>query len=484
MQREAKELDPYNSADGTGVLGRLNDVLRRKGFRTGGIAIDGQSIALVGKEPDTIIVGRNGLDEFNPRPSMGGGAMDNIIRDLNGATTSNSGFFAETWSSSLVDSLAQTRELYEALQASSTTHTFPASSIGQQLATVSKLMKLDRGTDRDVFFLNMGGYDTHSQVNANLDRLFGEFDAALGPFVDELKDHDLWDCTVLVETSDFARTLNPNSGDGTDHGWGGNTFVLGGDVRGGFVKGEYPTDLTDSGSNVLSRGRIVPAVPFDALWHSVAEWAGVKDASEMSEILPNVNNFKVSDGTLFEGCDLFESCPINSPTPLPTVATSLPTATPSHPPTASPSISPSPSSLPPLTPSWSPTPTTPLRVGDAQANEQNSYSQWAENHPAEASAVGGAMFCMVLGLGVAAWIVLNRRKSVAAAKAAVKFQGGKSNYGKSHTGGRRASANYVSFDNPTNPDWSRSFGGYKVNECTACPELHTDTHQTPAGDVV
>ncbi len=37
----------------------------------------------------------------------------------------------------------------------------------------------------------------------------------------------LWNNVTVVQTSDFARTLNPNSGDGTDHAWGGNYMMMG-----------------------------------------------------------------------------------------------------------------------------------------------------------------------------------------------------------------------------------------------------------------
>lgn len=38
--------------------------------------------------------------------------------------------------------------------------------------------------------------------------------------------------------------MSGNSGDGTDHGWGGINFMLGGSVKGGKILGSYPDDLT------------------------------------------------------------------------------------------------------------------------------------------------------------------------------------------------------------------------------------------------
>jgi hypothetical protein len=249
---------------------------------------------------------------------------------------------AETWSSSFTDSLDQNLGLYDALSTATTSNEFPSSSIGKQLATVTKLMNLpNRDTDRDVFYVQYGSFDHHGSMPSNLDTKFSDFDAALIPFVDELKAMGLWESTVVVETSDFARTLNPNSGDGTDHAWGGNTFMLGGNVKGGVVKGDYPRDLSDDGHNVLSRGRVIPSVPYDALWFSVAEWAGVTTASEMEEILPNVGNFDVDDGTLFRVCQLFNTkCPTASPTRAPTLAPTLSPTVPTLAPTLAPTTSP------------------------------------------------------------------------------------------------------------------------------------------------
>jgi hypothetical protein len=42
----------------------------------------------------------------------------------------------------------------------------------------------------------------------------------------------------------FLRTLTANSKGGSDHGWSGNTFMLGGSINGGHILGTYPNDLT------------------------------------------------------------------------------------------------------------------------------------------------------------------------------------------------------------------------------------------------
>jgi cullin-associated NEDD8-dissociated protein 1 len=62
----------------------------------------------------------------------------------------------------------------------------------------------------------------------------------------------VWGNVTIVSASDFGRTLTSN-GLGTDHAWGGNHFVVGGSVKGGQVLGNYPSDLSDDGSQNIGQ---------------------------------------------------------------------------------------------------------------------------------------------------------------------------------------------------------------------------------------
>ncbi len=71
------------------------------------------------------------------------------------------------------------------------------------------------------------GYDTHSDVEEHLSNRFVEVNEGFEAFAAEMKSMGLWSNVTIIQTSDFARTLNPNSGDGTDHAWGGNYMMMG-----------------------------------------------------------------------------------------------------------------------------------------------------------------------------------------------------------------------------------------------------------------
>ena len=91
-----------------------------------------------------------------------------------------------------------------------------------------------------------------------------ELNSCVATFVRELKHFpELWESVAITTLSDFGRTITSN-GIGTDHGWGGNHMLLGGAVSGSKIHGSYPSDLTETGSQMLSRGRLIPTTPWYA----------------------------------------------------------------------------------------------------------------------------------------------------------------------------------------------------------------------------
>ena len=120
-----------------------------------------------------------------------------------------------------------------------------------------------------------------------------EIDAALGLFEAEMKALGLWDAVTLVTVSDFGRTLTFN-GLGTDHAWGGNYFIAGGNVSGSQIHGKYPDRLIEEKSDFnIGRGRILPTLAWESMWEGLAQWMGVSE-SDMPTVLPNLKNFPPS----------------------------------------------------------------------------------------------------------------------------------------------------------------------------------------------
>jgi hypothetical protein len=103
-----------------------------------------------------------------------------------------------------------------------------------------------------------------------------------------LGDFGLQNNVTLFSASDFARTLTSN-GNGSDHAWGGNQFVLGGSVAGGRVAGNkdqgYYPDLQQLTTFDTGQGRLIPGVAVDEYARDLLSWFGVGNG-DMDYVLP------------------------------------------------------------------------------------------------------------------------------------------------------------------------------------------------------
>jgi uncharacterized protein (DUF1501 family)/uncharacterized protein (DUF1800 family) len=303
MQLEAMRIDPIKKEDGTGILGRIGDVLTKKGLSVGAFSLDTGSISLIGEpgiRQTPMILSNGGVTQYHSPEGM-----DDTIASLNGKTApESSGLFGEWYSDTLMKSLSNNQLLYDTISTKTTNVTFPNSHLGRQLAMVSKMIdtRAERGTDADVFYISKGGWDTHSQVLDNQVTLFADVDASFKAFSDEMKAKSVWDNVALIEVSDFARTLTPNTGAGSDHAWGGNYMLMGGSVKGSQIKGDFPDGLIEGSPLNIGRGRIIPTTSWDAVFLPLAEWAGVGE-DDFDYVFPNRGNFPASH--FFDMTDLF-----------------------------------------------------------------------------------------------------------------------------------------------------------------------------------
>ncbi|MBB5039985.1 DUF1501 domain-containing protein [Prosthecobacter dejongeii] len=187
--------------------------------------------------------------------------------------------------------------------------------VANQLKMVARLMqgRAALENNRQIFFVSMGGFDTHQNQLTDHATLMGNLDKALKGFKDAIDaitaaegSGDLWNDTLLFTHSDFARTLQPNGGiaaSGTDHGWGGHQIVMGGPVIGQNVYGNFPDLARATGQDVDSnRGRWIPTHAVDQYASVIAKWfmsqgtsyvPGVTGAN-INDIFPNLGRFQNS----------------------------------------------------------------------------------------------------------------------------------------------------------------------------------------------
>ncbi len=144
------------------------------------------------------------------------------------------------------------------------------------------------GMTRQVFFINYHGWDHHDEVLNNQINMLGVLDEALGQFHAATVELGVENDVTSFTISDFGRTLTSN-GNGSDHAWGGNHFVLGGAVNGGQIYGQYP-DLNLGNPLDVGRGRLIPTTASDEYFAEIALWFGVPK-SELDMVLPNIHTF-------------------------------------------------------------------------------------------------------------------------------------------------------------------------------------------------
>ena len=132
---------------------------------------------------------------------------------------------------------------------------FPADNpLAMQLAMVARIIasRAELGPKRQVFFVSLGGFDTHDGILETHPGLLATVGSALAAFQTAMADLALQDQVTSFTASDFGRTLN-SDGDGSDHGWGSMHFALGGAVNGRNFYGMPPIPANDGPDDVVAR---------------------------------------------------------------------------------------------------------------------------------------------------------------------------------------------------------------------------------------
>ena len=208
---------------------------------------------------------------------------------------------------------------------SGSTYNYLAAELRMVAAMIRASSQLGSGgtpIKRQIFFVGIGGFDTHSnefwtnnpRINSQISKAINAFWTAMGNVAvvgggagETARDH-----VTLFTMSDFGRTLDSN-GAGSDHGWGTHQFVVGGAVKGGKIYGQNhnvtsvptgtpvymqidstagampriglppspysgTTRIANQLNHALSRGELLATTSSDAVVATIAKWFGVPPA--------------------------------------------------------------------------------------------------------------------------------------------------------------------------------------------------------------
>jgi uncharacterized protein (DUF1501 family) len=171
-----------------------------------------------------------------------------------------------------------------------------ATATARQLYQVAKLIAARdvTGASRQVFFVQQGGYDTHTDQLRRQQALFAELAPALTAFYAAMAALGVGSQVTTFTLSDFGRTLQPASGGGSDHAWGSHHFVIGDAVRGGELYGEYPQLVLGGPDDAEREGRWIPTTAVEQYGATLARWFGVAPA-DLPAVFPNLGRFPRQD---------------------------------------------------------------------------------------------------------------------------------------------------------------------------------------------
>jgi uncharacterized protein (DUF1501 family) len=190
------------------------------------------------------------------------------------------------------------------------TVTFPNTNIGNQLKQVARLIKKrgDLNINRQIFFVQLPGFDTHNLQLTNQTTLLAQVSQAMRAFYDEMVVQGLGNKVTQFTMSDFSRTMSPAGagvGVGSDHAWANHHFVVGGAVTAADFYGvntpngtPYPTlrldgpDDADFGTG--ASGRWIPTTSVEQYAATLARWFGLPEAN-MVNVFPKIANFPVTN---------------------------------------------------------------------------------------------------------------------------------------------------------------------------------------------
>lgn len=253
-----------------GFMGRLTDRIAG-GTVSPMISLGGSTLATIGRTSAALVLPSTGALTRSGY-AAGGSAVNQAKNAAIDAFASGAGYgaVAEATARETAAAYAQATTANAIVTATSAldayftnpvTGALLTSDIARQLMRVARMIAArgSLGHARQTFFASQGGYDTHAGQTGggNNDtgthaNLLGDLAMAMAGFHRAMQSLGMAENVTAFTMSDFGRTYRGNAQNGTDHAWGSNHLVVGGNVTAGGIFGAYPDPVLGGASDISS----------------------------------------------------------------------------------------------------------------------------------------------------------------------------------------------------------------------------------------
>ncbi len=163
---------------------------------------------------------------------------------------------------------------------------YPNGTFGDGLKAVAAMIA--GGLPTRVYYVTLGGFDTHAQERQRHDQLMTQFAAGIGAFWADLKNQKNDQRVTMMTFSEFGRRVEQNASGGTDHGAAAPMFLFGSSVQAG-VFGKHPS-LTD-----LDQGDLKYNTDFRNVYASILQsWLDTPSKPILGQQFKTMNMFKTT----------------------------------------------------------------------------------------------------------------------------------------------------------------------------------------------
>lgn len=256
------------------------------------VNVSGNAVFMMGKSAVQYQVSANGSMQFSglKSPLFGSSGATDALRTL--ITQQRTHTLENEYNRISRRSIDANASLTAAFATAPAINTpFPASnSLGDQLKMVARMISVggNLGAKRQVFFVSMGGFDTHDNLTTTHPALLTKVANAMSAFYQATVELGVADKVTAFTASDFGRTMVANN-DGSDHGWGSMHFMVGDAVKGQKLYGTAPV-VANNGADDVGQGRLLPSTSVDQYAATLGKWLGASD-SDLLALLPNLANY-------------------------------------------------------------------------------------------------------------------------------------------------------------------------------------------------